>query len=297
MMAEKTSVSKAKRAKSALAGTPKQPQQSASPDGDVFYGLRWDEPLTAETVKCIQDTYGPLAKDLLGLADLIRESHKKYSQPGQVKRGDARWIEIIENIRLMCSVEKCGILIRTFASAKLLRPMIEPAAGSEQEAREFYEAIYTAITGHDVSFDRMMLGALISRKSKRRIKNPAVINFQADLFRESLRNAKRHSVESVCKTLESWHNNDLLIHTGEQGRTETKAGQKAKPIKLLLKGMRSKPMSKTLMRKVLGIENEHTFNAWAKTHDIQPAGNRQTWTICLDNLNPKDREKIETIEV
>ncbi len=59
----------------------------------------------------------------------------------------------------------------------------------------------------------------------------------------------------------------------------------------------SKPMTKKLMRDTLGIENEHTFNTWAKTKDIQPAGNRQTWTIDLNKLSQKERDKIEKIEV
>ena len=59
----------------------------------------------------------------------------------------------------------------------------------------------------------------------------------------------------------------------------------------------SKPMSKSLMRSTLGIENEHKFNAYAKSVGIKPAGNRQTWQLRLDTLSPKDRSKMENVEV
>jgi hypothetical protein len=62
-------------------------------------------------------------------------------------------------------------------------------------------------------------------------------------------------------------------------------------------GVWSKPMSKSLMRSTLGIENEHKFNAYAKSVGIKPAGNRQTWQLRLDTLSPKDRSKMENVEV
>ncbi|MGA2091847.1 MAG: hypothetical protein ABSH16_00370 [Sedimentisphaerales bacterium] len=205
------------RVQTDIANTPNQTQQPELPDGEIFDGLTWDKSLTQEKIKYIEDTFGPLAKNLIELAGLVRESRGKYMKAGQAKKGDARWIEVDENARLTVSVDKWGTLIRTFASAKLLlRPEITPAVGSEQQARRFYEAIYTAITGQDFSFGKMMLGAVLSSESRGENQVKEVSNFQVDLFRETLNKAKECNVESITKTLEVWHNNALLIHASGQ---------------------------------------------------------------------------------
>lgn len=71
---------------------------------------------------------------------------------------------------------------------------------------------------------------------------------------------------------------------------ETNAGEqeKAKP-----EGERSKPMSKSKMMAALKIDSYKTFNAWARDKAIKPEGNRQTFTIRLDLLDPKTRQKLE----
>jgi hypothetical protein len=55
----------------------------------------------------------------------------------------------------------------------------------------------------------------------------------------------------------------------------------------------SKPMSKSKMMAALGIDSYKTFNAWTKDKKIKPAGNRQTFTIRLDVLDTKTRQKLE----
>lgn len=199
-----------------ITSKPNDALQPESQNGEIFYGLTWDEPLTPKTIKYIEDTFGPLAKNLNELAGLVRESRDKYMKAGQVSRDDARWIEVEENARLMVSVDKWGILIRTFASAKLLRPVIELAAGSEQQARRFYEAIVTAISGHDFRFSKIMSSAVLSSESRGENQVKEVSNFQADLFSQMLSDAKKCDAETITKTLEAWHNNNLLIHYGKR---------------------------------------------------------------------------------
>jgi len=58
-------------------------------------------------------------------------------------------------------------------------------------------------------------------------------------------------------------------------------------------GRRSKPMSQAKMMRALRIDSPKTFKAWVADKDLQPAGNHQTWTICLDRLDPYTIEKLE----
>jgi hypothetical protein len=60
-------------------------------------------------------------------------------------------------------------------------------------------------------------------------------------------------------------------------------------------GARSRPMSKTQMMKALGLDSPKTFGAWATDKDLQPAGNRQTWTLDLTKLDTRTREKLERV--
>jgi len=55
----------------------------------------------------------------------------------------------------------------------------------------------------------------------------------------------------------------------------------------------SKPMSKSKMMAALKIDSYKTFNAWAKDKAMKQAGNRQTFTIRLDVLDAKTRQKLE----
>jgi hypothetical protein len=52
-------------------------------------------------------------------------------------------------------------------------------------------------------------------------------------------------------------------------------------------------MSKSKMMAALKIDSYKTFNAWAKDKAIKQEGNRQTFTIRLDLLDVKTRQKLE----
>ena len=58
-------------------------------------------------------------------------------------------------------------------------------------------------------------------------------------------------------------------------------------------GELSKPMSKSKMMAALKVDSYKTFNAWAKDKALKQAGNRQTFTIRLDLLDPNSRQKLE----
>ncbi|MHC4541135.1 MAG: hypothetical protein ACYS74_15355 [Planctomycetota bacterium] len=55
----------------------------------------------------------------------------------------------------------------------------------------------------------------------------------------------------------------------------------------------STPMSKAEMMARLDIDSYKTFNAFAKKHGIDEAGNRQTFTIRLDGMDARTRSKLE----
>jgi hypothetical protein len=59
------------------------------------------------------------------------------------------------------------------------------------------------------------------------------------------------------------------------------------------KGQWSKAMSKAKMMAALGLDSYKTFNAFAKRHGIEEAGNRQTFIIRLDKMDEKTRSKLE----
>jgi hypothetical protein len=184
-------------------------------DPEIFDGLTWDIPLTEEIITYIENNFGKLAKNLIELADFVRKSRTEYMKTGPVNRADTRWIEVDDNIRLMVPVDKWGTLIRTFASAKLLRPKIELTAGSEQQAREFYGKIVTAISGQDSRFSKIKCNAILSSISRGENQVKEVTNLLTDFYREELRfSSIECNVETITKTLENWHN--LLIYTDEQ---------------------------------------------------------------------------------
>ena len=54
----------------------------------------------------------------------------------------------------------------------------------------------------------------------------------------------------------------------------------------------SKPMSKSDMMTRLGIDSYKKFNSWSKQYGIKEAGNRQTFTIRLDNMDKQNRSKL-----
>jgi hypothetical protein len=70
---------------------------------------------------------------------------------------------------------------------------------------------------------------------------------------------------------------------GQPGETGGKAAS----------GTRSKPMSKAKMMRALKIDSPKTLKAWLADKDPQRAGNRQTWTVCLDGLDPSTIAKLE----
>jgi hypothetical protein len=55
----------------------------------------------------------------------------------------------------------------------------------------------------------------------------------------------------------------------------------------------SKPMTKTKMMELLGIDSPKTFKAFANRIGIRRAGNRQTWQLRVDKLDARNRAKIE----
>lgn len=77
----------------------------------------------------------------------------------------------------------------------------------------------------------------------------------------------------------------------EIGFASTK--RNAKRAKSPPEGERSKPMSKSKMMDALNIDSYKTFNTWAKDKEMKPAGNRQTFTIRLDILDLRTRQKLE----
>ncbi len=54
----------------------------------------------------------------------------------------------------------------------------------------------------------------------------------------------------------------------------------------------SKPMSKSRMMQALGIDSEHTFNAFAERIGIRRI-NRKTFQLRIDDLGSQEREKLE----
>ena len=57
----------------------------------------------------------------------------------------------------------------------------------------------------------------------------------------------------------------------------------------------SKPMSKRKMMSALGMTSYKKFNAFAKKHGIEQAGNRKLWQIRLDNMDKNTRFKLEKL--
>lgn len=57
----------------------------------------------------------------------------------------------------------------------------------------------------------------------------------------------------------------------------------------------SKPMSKSEMMKALRIDSYKKFNAWGKDKALKQTGNRQTFTIRLDLLDTKSRQRLEKV--
>ena len=61
----------------------------------------------------------------------------------------------------------------------------------------------------------------------------------------------------------------------------------------IIEGERSDPMTKKGMMTIVDISSYQTFNAWAKTHGIKQAGNRQLFTVRLDMMDARTRAKFE----
>jgi len=170
-----------------------------------------------------------LPRTLTDLAALIRSFD--YTTPKG--KNDTRWIEIDKNHNWMVSSVMYGPAIRILASAKLVRPVIESAAGGESLARIFYETIITALMGQDMRGQRLMKGAIestIQSKSEKVDKNDS--DFMYNLFRQIVSFDKvKNRVEPIAKTLEKWHSNDLLMRPSEQ---PTKASNKKDTSEILI---------------------------------------------------------------
>jgi hypothetical protein len=57
----------------------------------------------------------------------------------------------------------------------------------------------------------------------------------------------------------------------------------------------SKPMSKSKMMTALGIDSAKTFNTFAAHAGIRPAGNRQTFQLCMDTLTQPQRDQLAKV--
>ena len=84
---------------------------------------------------------------------------------------------------------------------------------------------------------------------------------------------------------------DLASKQAEAEPTKTSSGETGD----IAGQERSKPMSKSKMMSALKIDSFKTFNAWAKDKGMKQAGNRQTFTIRLDLLDAKTRQKLERV--
>ena len=84
---------------------------------------------------------------------------------------------------------------------------------------------------------------------------------------------------------------DLASKQQAEQKSREPSGGDTKPE--TVKGEWSKPMSKSKMMAALKIDSYKTFNAWAKDKAMKQVGNRQTFTIRLDLLDAKTRQKLE----
>jgi len=225
-----------------------------------FRGLSWDEPLTQEKIKHIEDTFGPLAKNLIELADLVRKSYcppekgkPDPSQPDHVIIECSHQIETDRNSFMAVPPESYGLVIRVLASAKLLRTEIESAAGGELPARKFQEAMVSAFEGLDIKYWGLSASG---------------VSFKG-----------RNQVETIAKTLENWHSKDLLIHTSTQQKEAKQAKTNLPAIEQLLDDLveAGNRGEKTTVLKTLYLINRY-LNRWNE-YDLQKQ---------LDNLRKKE---------
>jgi hypothetical protein len=131
----------------------------------------WDEPITKDEIRRIEADYGPLANNLAGLAQLIREMDriapkiisledriKVVVEPtagamglrveeweiGNVADDLANGLDVESDLVAWQSRETVGCLMRILTSARKLRPQLELAIGAGQ-ARDFYVDLHRTL--------------------------------------------------------------------------------------------------------------------------------------------------------
>jgi hypothetical protein len=134
----------------------------------------WDEPITKDEIRRIEADYGPLANNLAGLAQLIREMDRiapkiisledrikvvveptagaiglrveKWEDDGETydEFGYGSEADIETGIITWQSRTTAGFLIRILASARKLRPQLRLVVGADQ-ARDFYVDLHRTL--------------------------------------------------------------------------------------------------------------------------------------------------------
>lgn len=102
------------------------------------------------------------------------------------------------------------------------------------------------------------------------------------------------ALEYDIKRLQSDADTQGLLKTAARiGQQPNEPGQPNPAEAKTASGKRSKPMSKTKMMRALKVDSPKTLKAWLADKNPQTAGNRQTWTICTDGLDPSTIAKLE----
>jgi hypothetical protein len=182
---------------------PNTPNRSPCPQlRQEYKGLSWDEPLTEEKIRNIEQNFGPLATTLSELADLVRKCY--YEPPKGVPDGKGEnvidathHIEYEKDSFLAVPPESYGLVIRTLASAKFCREPIEMTVGAQQ-AKKFYYEIIRAIQG---------------------------LNIAPDVFQGKIKYEGELAVEAIAQTIDKWHRNNLAILTKTAAIDEAKGGE------------------------------------------------------------------------
>jgi hypothetical protein len=196
------------------------------------YSSLWDEFLTPEQIKYVEDRFGLLVNSLAELATLVR---KVGCQPMKAKQSPIQeghsyidatecQIEIKKDYFLAVPAETYPLVIRALTSAKRLRLLIEMVQGKQQAKKFYYELASALVLGKDVS---TLDGSINYFDPKRKIEEVAQTLEDCDrkilllLSNSSGRASKKPAIKPPTKrAIEARH---LVL---AMGYTETEAAQK-----------------------------------------------------------------------
>jgi hypothetical protein len=181
----------------------------------TFRGLSWDESLTQERIRYIEDTFGPLAKNLIELADLVGETMQWHVEPYPdrdlpYKMVKMAAIEIERDKFLSIPCDIYNLVVRVLASTKKLLLKIEMVIGKKQ-AEEFY---YTLVSTFGLVYGETPFGITQQPPNETFLS----VGFRVDKFGIC-------KFEDIVAKLKHWHSTFLLMTEFDQKPTDDSGGK------------------------------------------------------------------------